>query len=168
LQIASNGKIYIAVYGYGQIGVINNPNVLGAGCDLQIDAIDLGGRISSLGLPSFNRSFFDSSFRADNECLGSVTQFSLISTTNVSNATWNFGDGSPNVNTLNASHTYANAGNYIVSVSITASSGTFSKSKQITISETPLIANSIGNQSVCGSSNMNYDLSQFTTTLFFD
>lgn len=165
LQMASNGKIYIAVYGYGQIGVINNPNLLGVGCDLQIDSIDLGGRISSLGLPSFNRSFFDSSFRADNACLGSTTQFSLISTTNVSSATWNFGDGSPTVNALNASHTYANAGNYMVSVSINSSSGTFSKSKQITISATPLIANSIGNQSVCGSANMNYDLSQFTTTL---
>lgn len=165
LQMASNGKIYIAVYGYGQIGVINNPNVLGAGCDLQIDAIDLGGRISSLGLPSFNRSFFDNSFRADNACLGSTTQFSLISTTNVSGATWDFGDGSPTVNALNASHAYANAGNYMVSVSINSSSGTFSKSKQITISATPLIANPIGNQSVCGSANMNYDLSQFTATL---
>jgi hypothetical protein len=57
LQLGPNGKIYLAVYGQLKLGVINNPNVIGLGCDFQLSAIDLAGKISNGGLPSFNRSF---------------------------------------------------------------------------------------------------------------
>lgn len=161
LQLGPDGKIYIAVYGYNKIGVINNPNTLGLGCDLQIDAIDLGGRVSSLGLPSFNRSYFDSSFKVDNLCLGSSTQFNLLSSVNVIGAVWDFGDSTPTVNALSASHIYASPGTYAVSVIVTGSSGSITKSKSITVAATPVAAATIANQSVCGSAGMSYSLSQF-------
>lgn len=165
LQLGPDGKIYVAVYGFNKLGVINNPNTLGAGCDLQMGVIDLAGKISSLGLPSFNRSFFDSSFKAENLCMGSLTQFNLISTVNVTGAVWDFGDSSSTVNTLSASHTYATEGTYTVSVTVTGVSGTITKTKSVTISSTPVISSVIGNQSVCGAGNMNYDLSQFNSML---
>lgn len=165
LQLGPDGKIYIAVYGQNQMGVINNPNTLGIGCDLQMTAIDLAGKVSSLGLPAFNRSFFDTSFRAENLCFGSATQFNLTSTVSVTSAIWNFGDASSPVNSISSSHTYALAGTYPVTVTVTSTAGTVTKSKSITISDTPVIASPIVNQSVCGSASMSYDLTQFNTTV---
>ena len=53
LQRASNGKIYVALMNSPSLGIINNPNILGAGCNYQDQAQDLGGGISRHGLPSF-------------------------------------------------------------------------------------------------------------------
>jgi len=53
LQVAPNGKIYIAKYGATALNVINDPNVVGAGCNYATAAQDLGGRTSTLGLPTF-------------------------------------------------------------------------------------------------------------------
>ncbi|UTN03425.1 PKD domain-containing protein [Flavobacterium bizetiae] len=56
---------------------------------------------------------------------------------------WDFGDGSPIDNTENPSHTYTAAGNYTVTVSITASNGinTFSDSatSSVIVFETPVV-----------------------------
>ncbi len=165
LQLGPDGKIYIAFRNRTKIGVINNPNQLGVTCDLQFEAIDLNGRICKAGLPSFNQSFFNASFSVSNFCIGTATEFNLNSSTPVTSAIWNFGDGSPTVNAVAPSHTYANDGNYTVTVTATSVNGTVTRSKSITISAVPVIANTISNKTVCGSANMNYDLSQFTTPL---
>ena len=54
LQSAPNGKIYVALLDSPTLGIIENPNVLGVGCNYQDLAQDLGGRISRLGLPAFS------------------------------------------------------------------------------------------------------------------
>lgn len=43
---------------------------------------------------------------------------------------WNFGDGSPSVNTPNAIHTYADTGNYTTSLIVTSPQGCIDSSKQ--------------------------------------
>jgi len=53
LQNAPNGKIYCAKYGYGTLDVIDNPNVVGAGCSYTLDEQTLGGQLSQGGLPTF-------------------------------------------------------------------------------------------------------------------
>jgi len=57
LQTAPNGKIYIAVSSAAALNVINDPNVVGAGCNYAASAQDLGGKTSTLGLPTFVAAF---------------------------------------------------------------------------------------------------------------
>lgn len=52
LQIGSDQKIYAALQGQTNLGVINNPNVAGIGCNYVDMQQDLGGRSCQLGLPA--------------------------------------------------------------------------------------------------------------------
>ena len=63
LQLGPNGKIYRSMAGTYERGLpflstINNPNEVGAACNYQNNAIDLGTRRSTQGLPPFISSFF--------------------------------------------------------------------------------------------------------------
>ncbi len=57
LQLAPNGKIYVALPGKTFLGVINNPDVPGTGCNYTDMAQSLGGRSHFLGLPTFPSTF---------------------------------------------------------------------------------------------------------------
>ena len=64
LQLGPDGKIYRALsatynQGLPYLGVINNPNVIGSGCNYQHNAINLSPNESSQGLPPFIASFFN-------------------------------------------------------------------------------------------------------------
>jgi len=164
LQLAINGKIYVSNIDKYYLSVINNPDVLGFGCDFQYNKINLGSGISNLGLPQFIQSYFNASFTAQNLCLGSSTEFNLTASSAPSSILWDFGDGTTST-AINPSHQYANPGKYTVSVNATSVSGKTNKSKEITISAIPFIANAIKNQSVCGNANRSYDLSQHNATV---
>lgn len=58
MQVASDGKMYIARNNFTSLSVINNPNVAGTSCNLMLDAVSLGGRTSTFGLPTFIQSYF--------------------------------------------------------------------------------------------------------------
>lgn len=58
LQLAPDGKIYIAKDNFEYLSVINNPNELGLQCDFREDDFFLGGRESRLGLPNLIPSYF--------------------------------------------------------------------------------------------------------------
>ncbi|NBP67961.1 MAG: hypothetical protein EBR30_13235 [Cytophagia bacterium] len=58
LQVAIDGKIYFTVYKTPYLGVIDNPNQLGVDCGFNQQAVDLKGRFSTLGLPTFSQNFF--------------------------------------------------------------------------------------------------------------
>ncbi|GGG57358.1 T9SS type B sorting domain-containing protein [Bizionia arctica] len=64
LQLGPDGKIYRSLshsylFGSPYLGVINNPNGSGASSNYVHNAIDLGGRPSTQGLPPFITSFFN-------------------------------------------------------------------------------------------------------------
>lgn len=64
LQLGPNGKIYRAlsatyIQGLPYLGVINNPDVVGLGCDYQHNAVNLSPNASTQGLPPFISSFFN-------------------------------------------------------------------------------------------------------------
>ncbi len=64
LQLGPNGKIYRALSsnypnGLPFLGVINNPNAIGAACNYQHNAINLSPNLSTQGLPPFIQSFFN-------------------------------------------------------------------------------------------------------------
>lgn len=59
MQLANNGKIYTTQMANGNqyLGVIENPNVSGLGCNFNDSAIYLNGKIASMGLPNFIDSY---------------------------------------------------------------------------------------------------------------
>ncbi|MGQ7946098.1 T9SS type B sorting domain-containing protein [Flavobacterium sp. WC2509] len=142
LQLGINGKIYIAatIYIAGQgskLSVINNPNFLGSACDLNVNTVDLAGRICQLGLPPFVSSFFfKSEIEATNLCLTQSTQFKLNTDHIITSITWDFGDGNTS-NDLNPTHTYANTGTYSVSVTAISAADTTTETRKIIISPIP-------------------------------
>jgi gliding motility-associated-like protein len=123
MQLGPDGKIYIAVGEFltYKIGVINNPNLLGKGCDVIIDAIALNGGTSRLGITSFDVSlFFKPSIFLKNSCSGDTAAFELISNQKIKSVIWDFGDGtSPQImnNTSKVTHQYTTTGVFAVKAS---------------------------------------------------
>jgi gliding motility-associated-like protein len=136
LQLGPDEKIYIANYDRNFLCVINNPNIIGSGCDFQYNKIDLGSGVSLLGLPQFIQSYFSFGINFQNNCLGDNTSFSLNSSETITSASWNFGDGSTS-NLINPIHTYATPGIYTVSVAAASISGSSTKNREIIISTVP-------------------------------
>jgi gliding motility-associated-like protein len=118
LQLAKNGKIYIAQWGSNKLSVINKPDVSGTACNFQIDAVDLGTGLSQYGLPTFIQSYFDPNFRVydysySEDCNKNVS-FTLNTAFVYDSLRWNFDDpssGGNNVSTLpNPMHSYSSNG----------------------------------------------------------
>ena len=167
LQLGPNGKIYIAKED-DKLGVINNPNIFGLGCDLQIDAVSLLGRKCKLGLPPFMASFFyKTSFTSENLCLGSSTKFTTSTNlTNITSATWDFGDGTTSTD-INPEHTYALPGTYKVSLVVVSSVGTSTETQDIIISELPTATKPL-DLFICDDNNdglFNFDLTTQNTAI---
>jgi len=90
VQLGPNGKIYIARRSRTFIDCINNPNVVGTGCNYQSAAVPLSGRNCGLGLPTFMQSYFNpvvdtipepevditAGFSGQNICIGDTVVFS--------------------------------------------------------------------------------------------
>lgn len=126
LQLGPDGKIYVARVNTSTLGVIHNPNSLGAACNY----IDLGQSISpmncSWSLPNFIASFFTPPpplFTYTVNCQ-SVT-FSYQNTpacaagvNPVTGMLWTFGETSSGVNNTSSlpspTHTYSAGGTYTV------------------------------------------------------
>ncbi|WP_407556483.1 PKD domain-containing protein [Winogradskyella sp. 4-2091] len=139
MQIAPDGKIYVARTFRYYLGVINNPNTLGLNCNYVDQGVYLLGRESTLGLPTFMQSFFNVGFEAEDVCEGNTSSF----TANISQAydslIWDFGDGTTSTDG-NPTHTYAVAGDYEVSLSVTSGSENSLDAKTITVYENPIVA----------------------------
>jgi len=119
LQRAPDGKIYIARGQMGYISVINNPDVLGAGCNYQPQAVFFPtGKFSTYGLPpkiegynpkngfTFKSLCFGDSVFFYSQCLFYDSLF------------WDFGNplaGASNFSSLqNPAHLYQNLGSFQV------------------------------------------------------
>lgn len=83
-------------------------------------------------------------FTATTVCKGNPTQFTSTSTTNpsgqqITSYQWNFGDNTPNSSQQNPTHTYANAGNYQVTLTVGCGNGhcTSTKTQTVTVYASP-------------------------------
>lgn len=123
LQLAPDGKIYIANTGDISLSIIHQPEAQGADVNFeQFGLILFSGEV--FGLPSFFHQYFKNpSFSYEGFCLGSATHFSIdAASAIIDSVEWNFGDplsGDDNTSTLlNPSHFFIESGSYNVSLTI--------------------------------------------------
>ena len=166
LQIAPDNKIYVAMKKNNapinfHLSRINDPDILGIGCNFELEAINLLPGTSEMGLPQFIQSYFATGIRAEGLCLGNTTQFSLSNTTGVVSVSWDFGDGNTNTG-ITTSHIYNALGTYTVSATVVTASETVTKTKEVTIYVVP-IATQPSDILECDTDNngfFNFDLTQ--------
>jgi gliding motility-associated-like protein len=123
LQMALDGKIYVARKSKKHLGVINDPSLSGTACNYVDEGIylDCDSCSSQEGLPSFIQSFFNLLWiENEQNCEKDTIFFALNDTTNIESVEWNFGDPeSGNANSSNEffpTHIYNQPGNYQVRV----------------------------------------------------
>ncbi len=140
LQLARNGKIYIAAYDINKLSAINDPDVPGVGCNFQIDAVSLGAGRSQIGLPTFIQNYFDPNYRVydyiySEDCNKNLS-FSLNTSFPYDSLRWNFDDPGSGVNNIStnpsAVHTYSANGIRNVQLYIFNQYGCISKTDTIT------------------------------------
>jgi gliding motility-associated-like protein len=151
LQLGINGKIYRALsdnYDIGKpfLGVINNPDIKGAGSNYQNDAIPLNGPVSRQGLPPFIQSFF-AIINVENVCSGETTLLSFESDTAPDSVLWEFGDGFTSMQ-FDATHQYSSSGIYDIVLTLDFSGTTKKFFKEVEIFISPM-ANIATNINAC-------------------
>jgi gliding motility-associated-like protein len=131
LQLAIDDKIYCSRMTNGWTGTnwlarINNPDVVGTGCNYVDQAFQLAtGATGRMGLPNFIQSFFISrNIIIQDTCQNDTTKFSLTTTQQLDSIFWNFGDpGSGALNTdtsVSPTHIYPDTGEYYIEVIVHA------------------------------------------------
>ncbi|MGJ8685120.1 MAG: gliding motility-associated C-terminal domain-containing protein [Nonlabens sp.] len=164
LQLGIDEKIYHARTFTQNLGVVNDPNVVGTGANYVHNGVTLPATMQVReGLPPFVSSFFEldvTAFDGDrftsslgNEattfCLGTNVQFEsgyeeLCSTSNV---LWDFGDSTTSTD-FSPQHAYGVAGSYTVTLTVTAFGYTTVDDQVITI-EDSAVANVVPTVVLC-------------------
>ncbi len=192
LQMGPDGKIYRALsehydLGTSSLGVINNPQTIGVGCDYQHAVVSLGGRISRQGLPPFISSLLlpveisdsDTGAVINNQdvktCIGESISFSPEAITGSSVVyTWVFDNGTtqtqlssganPNLTISNV--TFSDEGNYALTINTTDSCGNIvvlNGEFNLLAFEVPT-ANTISNLEQCDNDFTNDEIFDLETT----
>ena len=161
LQTGPDGKIYCARQGQLRLSVIENPDILGSGCNWVDTAIVLTAQ-SRYGLPTFIQSFFSISFNVSKTCFGDTT-FVSLDTNGVDSVKWDFGDPSSgalnNSEELFASHFYADTGLY--EIELIAYADTLTDTSYQSIRVYPRQSIDLGPDTlVCVGTQLEFDASQ--------
>ncbi|MDD4598308.1 MAG: gliding motility-associated C-terminal domain-containing protein [Lentimicrobiaceae bacterium] len=143
IQLGRNGKIYVARKGSAYLGVIENPNRPGIACNYNENGLSIASKTGLLGLPNFVQSYFDiPPFDYDTKCDGDETVFTLLNTSNIDQATWNFGDpdsGAENTATgLSPTHVFSAPGIYTVTLTESFNGQQFVSTQEVLINNLPL------------------------------
>jgi gliding motility-associated-like protein len=121
LQLGPDGKIYLSIVSASNLAVIDNPDILGLGCNFNVNGPQLAGRIAFNGLPTFYSSIFvpTNTFSFNNTCGGDSSFFNL---TNISfdSILWNFGDPNSGIDNnstdFNPFHIFTDTGNFVITL----------------------------------------------------
>ncbi len=120
LQLAPDGKIYVARSLGKHLGVIEHPNMLGLASSYVDSGFSLNNKICLWSLPSFVSSMIftnpiinqpDFSFETD--CVGKESRFQNESIGDHLTYEWDMGDGTQ-YQSKDVSHTYTQEGSYLV------------------------------------------------------
>jgi large repetitive protein len=122
IQLGPDGQLYVAVNGQSFLGtIIVNPDTL-LTSTFTLNGYGLaGGTTSTLGLPNFIQSLGNPiqppGLEITGFCLGEPTIFTGFGTDAIDEFQWSFGDGFAE-SVAATEHTYANPGNYVVTLRI--------------------------------------------------
>ena len=165
LQLGPDGKIYVAFPFQGFVGVINNPNVLGLGCNVNDNAIFLEGKECEFGLPPFITSYFYTpAIQLNNLCQNEISTFELNTNQVITSAFWNFGDGATST-AIQPNHAYANPGNYTVTVTVVGPNGTGNNTRNIIIYPQPALLTNTVTLKQCDDNNDGYSAFNLNETI---
>ncbi|WP_339886269.1 T9SS type B sorting domain-containing protein [Polaribacter vadi] len=143
LQLASNGKIYVSLYdennSVNKIGVINNPEKIGADTNFENHSLDLEMGASLKGLPNFIQSYFRNRIITENKCIFDPFNFNIDAYAPVTNILWDFGDGNYS-SEMSPNHTYTTPGNYLVTATITINNKSRDVYKNVTAFAIPILS----------------------------
>jgi PKD repeat protein len=127
MQLAPDGRIFVANNFQRFVGAISFPNVAGSGCSLDTNVLSLVTGTCDAGLPNFITTWFRQKpvISAFSSMPCGIRSFSVQSynyypgiTYSVQASSWNFGDpssGSANTSTLSTpQHTFSKNGKYAV------------------------------------------------------
>lgn len=166
LQIGPDNKIYKARHEETYLAAINNPNVQGAGCNYEEDAISLSSRECQIGLPSFFGAYLRNNsasinYTASADCSSISFNGSTLITGPV-NWYWDFGDGSFSTQ-QNPVHSFANGNNsFIVKLTVTPLNGCGKAIASTSINLTrPIILPQFSSNVSCG--NLTVDFTNQST-----
>lgn len=121
LQLGPDLKIYMAMWKDTSVSVIDNPDVIGPGCNFRYNKIFVGPAGTEpvqYGLPTFIQSYFDTAsipydFSRSGSCLDRNIAFKLNRLSGIDSVKWYFGDAQQS-QTLQPTHNYAAPGFYDV------------------------------------------------------
>ncbi len=118
LQRGPDNKIYLPIY-KDSLDIINNPSIMGLGCNYQKDAVCLlSGNISRTGFPQFLQRYYIYIQHMNPLCSNDSVRFTSVIWPPPDTILWNFGDPSSGLlnfsNLANPAHIYSNAGTYTV------------------------------------------------------
>ncbi len=152
LMLGPDNKIYTCETGKSSLGVIHNPNTLGAGCNLQKNAIPLGTGTCRLGLPTIIQPFLEPpviTVNPINFCEGNSATFDYngFDVSVLDSIKWVFDDPGSGVNNssnlISTSHLFNTGGTYNIQFIRFLNCFTDTVIKTINVDKTPVIPTSI-------------------------
>lgn len=129
LQLAPDGKIYVARVDDVKLDIIENPDAEGEDCNYNQDGIYLDGNISIFGLPTFIQPYFRATFMF---CVTEDTQFISEILGDYDSLIWDFGDGTTSTEE-NPIHNFPAQGDYEVTLTVYSAGQIITTSKVVTI-----------------------------------
>ncbi len=97
MQLAPDGKIYIARENTPYLNAVKHPDRRGIDCGYEAKSLFLHGREVFKGLPNFVQSwFYTPSFDARNLCFGDTSRFVFLRTGNIDSLIWRFNPAEDN------------------------------------------------------------------------
>ncbi len=160
LQLATDGKVYLSQMGTNFLGCINDPDVVGIGCNFVQNAVNLqyGGNGScNFGLPNFVQTYFlQAAWTSTGICFGDTTFFDIVDTTGIDSVDWVFDDPNSGVNDSSKDfspyHIFTDTGTYNV-ILFAHFQGGYSDSDTVAITIYPLPNTNLGNDTTICSGN---------------
>jgi uncharacterized protein (TIGR02145 family) len=117
-RIGPDWKLYFPTWNHDSVHVINNPNIQGIGCNVQINSVSLSGRVNSVGLPQMLQKYKAYLHYSGSGCQIDSVHFSGDIWPPADTIRWNFGDpvsGGSNVSYLaTPAHLFSGPGTYTV------------------------------------------------------
>ncbi|WP_439152569.1 T9SS type B sorting domain-containing protein [Winogradskyella sp.] len=137
MQLAPDGRIYVAKISTPYLDAINNPTIRGPGAGYIPEAIFLEEGQTVFGLPTFIPSYFRLGIEAENICDGQVTQFYSNIEEEYDSVFWDFGDGTTSTE-VDPQHTFSGPGEFDVSLTITLGAESATNTKRVIIYSPPI------------------------------